>query len=93
MSPTQSHASYPIGKPDRRKLNGVRLRQQFRPMAPKEYAAVLYRNQNEGLSGRRNWTQGTHKLAFPPLLDHHAVRGLPRPDPLDANCEIPNLRI
>ena len=93
MSPTRPHASYSIGKPDRRKLNGARLWQQFGPTAPKEYAAVLYHNHKKGPSERWKWAQGPHKLALPPLLDHHAVRGLSRPDPLDANCEIPNLSI
>ena len=39
-------------------MNGVRLWQQFGPTASKEYAAVIYRNYNKGISVRRNWIQG-----------------------------------
>ena len=61
---------------------------QFGPMASKEYAAVLYHNHNEGLSEQWNWSHATHKVALPPLLDHHALRVIPRPDPPDSNLAL-----
>ena len=81
-------ASYAIGKPDRRKMNGARLWQQFGPMASKEYAAALYRNHNNGPSERWNWIQATHKVALPPSLDPKVPRMLPRTDPLDTNLAL-----
>ena len=78
-------ASCAIGKPGRRKMNGVRLWQQFGPMASKAFAAVLYQNRNKGLSERWNWIQATHKVALPPLLGSQVPRMLPRTDPLDTN--------
>ena len=73
--------SYATGKPDRRKLNGVRLLQQFGPMESEEYAAVLFHNRIRGLSEKWNRIQDTHKVALPPLLDPHSGRVLLPPAP------------
>ena len=81
-------ASYAIGKPDRRKMNGVRLWQQFGLMASKEYAAVLYHNHNKGLSGRRKWIQATHLVALPPSSGPQVPRILLRTDPSDTNLAL-----